>query len=34
VAAVKALQKRARLASTGVVATLTWKALEAEMRRR
>lgn len=34
VAAVKALQGRARLARTGVVATLTWQALEAELRRR
>jgi peptidoglycan hydrolase-like protein with peptidoglycan-binding domain len=33
-AAVKALQGRARLARTGTVATLTWKALEAELRRR
>ena len=32
--AVKALQGRARLARTGVVATLTWQALEAELRRR
>ena len=32
--AVKALQGRAKLASTGVVATLTWQALEAELRRR
>ena len=31
-AAVKALQQRAKLASTGVVATLTWQALEAELR--
>jgi peptidoglycan hydrolase-like protein with peptidoglycan-binding domain len=34
VAAVKALQTRAHLASTGVVAQLTWQALEAELRRR
>jgi peptidoglycan hydrolase-like protein with peptidoglycan-binding domain len=34
VTAVKALQGRAKLAKTGVVATLTWKALEAELRRR
>jgi peptidoglycan hydrolase-like protein with peptidoglycan-binding domain len=34
VTAVKALQSRARLAPTGVVATLTWQALEAELRRR
>jgi peptidoglycan hydrolase-like protein with peptidoglycan-binding domain len=34
VTAVKALQGRARLARTGVVATLTWQALEAELRRR
>jgi peptidoglycan hydrolase-like protein with peptidoglycan-binding domain len=33
-AAVKALQGRAKLARTGVVATLTWQALEAEVRRR
>jgi peptidoglycan hydrolase-like protein with peptidoglycan-binding domain len=33
-AAVKALQGRAKLARTGVVATLTWKALEAELRKR
>ncbi|GAB3434284.1 hypothetical protein GCM10027517_02180 [Phycicoccus ginsengisoli] len=33
-AAVKALQGRARLARTGTVATLTWKALEGELRRR
>lgn len=33
-AAVKALQGRAKLARTGVVATLTWQALEAELRRR
>jgi peptidoglycan hydrolase-like protein with peptidoglycan-binding domain len=33
-AAVKALQGRARLTRTGVVATLTWQALEAELRRR
>ncbi|WP_270886452.1 peptidoglycan-binding domain-containing protein [Pedococcus sp. 5OH_020] len=32
--AVKALQGRAKLARTGVVATLTWQALEAELRRR
>ncbi|SDP28359.1 Peptidoglycan-binding (PGRP) domain of peptidoglycan hydrolases-containing protein [Pedococcus dokdonensis] len=34
VTAVKALQGRAKLARTGVVATLTWQALEAELRRR
>jgi len=34
VAAVKALQGRARIARTGTVATVTWKALEAELRRR
>jgi peptidoglycan hydrolase-like protein with peptidoglycan-binding domain len=33
-AAVKALQGRAKLARTGVVARLTWQALEAELRRR
>jgi peptidoglycan hydrolase-like protein with peptidoglycan-binding domain len=33
-AAVKALQGRAKLARTGVVATLTWQGLEAELRRR
>src|SRR5690606_31414961 len=33
-AAVKALQGRAKLARTGVVASVTWKALEAELRRR
>lgn len=33
-AAVKALQGRAKIARTGVVASLTWQALEAEMRRR
>ncbi|QGN56670.1 peptidoglycan-binding protein [Nostocoides sp. HKS02] len=33
-AAVKALQARAKLARTGVVATLTWQALESELRRR
>jgi peptidoglycan hydrolase-like protein with peptidoglycan-binding domain len=33
-AAVKAAQARARLARTGTVATLTWKALESELRRR
>ena len=33
-AAVKSLQGRAKLARTGVVATLTWQALEAELRRR
>jgi peptidoglycan hydrolase-like protein with peptidoglycan-binding domain len=32
--AVKALQARAKLARTGVVATLTWQALETELRRR
>ncbi len=32
--AVKALQGRAKIARTGVVASLTWQALEAEMRRR
>jgi len=32
--AVKALQGRAKLTRTGVVATLTWKALEAELRAR
>jgi peptidoglycan hydrolase-like protein with peptidoglycan-binding domain len=32
--AVKALQGRARIARTGVVASLTWQALEAELRRR
>ena len=32
--AVKALQGRAKLARTGVVASLTWQALEAELRRR
>ncbi len=31
-AAVKAAQKAAHLASTGVVATLTWKAVEARVR--
>ncbi|QKE85529.1 peptidoglycan-binding protein [Arthrobacter sp. NEB 688] len=31
-AAVRAAQKSARLAQTGVVATLTWKAVEARMR--
>jgi peptidoglycan hydrolase-like protein with peptidoglycan-binding domain len=33
-AAVKGLQGRAKLARTGVVASLTWQALEAELRRR
>jgi peptidoglycan hydrolase-like protein with peptidoglycan-binding domain len=33
-AAVKALQKRAKLAQTGMVAAVTWKAVEAELRRR
>jgi peptidoglycan hydrolase-like protein with peptidoglycan-binding domain len=33
-AAVKALQGRAKLARTGVVASLTWQALEAELRKR
>jgi peptidoglycan hydrolase-like protein with peptidoglycan-binding domain len=33
-AAVKALQGRAKLARTGTVAAVTWKALEAELRRR
>jgi peptidoglycan hydrolase-like protein with peptidoglycan-binding domain len=33
-AAVKALQGRAKLARTGTVATVTWKAVEAELRRR
>jgi peptidoglycan hydrolase-like protein with peptidoglycan-binding domain len=33
-AAVKALQARAKIARTGVVASLTWQALEAELRRR
>ena len=32
--AVKALQGRAKIARTGVVATVTWKAIEAELRRR
>ncbi len=32
--AVKALQGRARLARTGVVATVTWQAVEAELRKR
>ncbi len=32
--AVKALQGRAKIARTGVVATLTWQALDAELRRR
>ena len=32
--AVKALQGRAKIARTGTVASLTWKALEAELRRR
>ena len=34
VSAVKALQGRAKLARTGSVATLTWQALEAELRSR
>jgi peptidoglycan hydrolase-like protein with peptidoglycan-binding domain len=33
-AAVKALQGRAKIARTGTVASVTWKALEAELRRR
>jgi peptidoglycan hydrolase-like protein with peptidoglycan-binding domain len=33
-AAVKALQARAKLAQTGVVATLTWQAIEAAVRAR
>jgi peptidoglycan hydrolase-like protein with peptidoglycan-binding domain len=33
-AAVKALQARAKLAQTGVVATLTWQAVEAAVRAR
>ena len=33
-AAVKALQGRAKIARTGVVATVTWKAVEAELRKR
>jgi len=33
-AAVKALQGRAKIARTGTVATVTWKAVEAELRRR
>ena len=33
-AAVKALQGRAKIARTGVVASVTWQALEAELRRR
>ena len=33
-AAVKALQGRAHLARTGVVGTVTWQAVEAELRRR
>ncbi len=33
-AAVKALQGRAKIARTGVVASLTWQAVEAELRRR
>ncbi|MGA8979331.1 MAG: peptidoglycan-binding protein [Pedococcus sp.] len=33
-AAVKALQGRAKLARTGVVAAVTWKAIEAELRKR
>jgi peptidoglycan hydrolase-like protein with peptidoglycan-binding domain len=33
-AAVKALQGRARIARTGVVATVTWRAVEAELRSR
>jgi peptidoglycan hydrolase-like protein with peptidoglycan-binding domain len=32
--AVKALQKRAKIAQTGTVAAVTWKAVEAELRRR
>ena len=32
-AAVKALQKAARLTQTGVVGTVTWKAVEARMPR-
>ena len=32
--AVKALQGRAKIARTGVVATVTWKAVEAELRKR
>ena len=32
--AVKALQGRAKIARTGVVATVTWKAIEAELRKR
>lgn len=34
VAAVKAFQKRVKLASTGSVATLTWKAVDADLRSR
>jgi peptidoglycan hydrolase-like protein with peptidoglycan-binding domain len=33
-AAVKALQGRAKIARTGVVASVTWQALEAQLRRR
>jgi len=33
-AAVKAVQGRAKIARTGTVATVTWKAVEAELRRR
>jgi peptidoglycan hydrolase-like protein with peptidoglycan-binding domain len=33
-AAVKALQGRAKIARTGVVASVTWQALETELRRR
>jgi peptidoglycan hydrolase-like protein with peptidoglycan-binding domain len=33
-AAVKALQGRAKIARTGVVGSVTWKALEAELRSR
>ena len=33
VAAVKALQKAAKLTQTGVVGTVTWKAVEARMPR-
>jgi peptidoglycan hydrolase-like protein with peptidoglycan-binding domain len=34
VAAVKAFQKRVKLASTGAVATVTWKAVDADLRSR
>jgi peptidoglycan hydrolase-like protein with peptidoglycan-binding domain len=34
VSAVKAFQKRVKLASTGSVATLTWKAVDADLRSR